>query len=94
MMHQGGTKGVCLQSVACFIWAAFLLVFIRPPKDAKLAPFTAYWKPAVTNSIGPACGFEALKNISYPAQVSLFHFAGFFSLLSPLIAVLAYFREG
>ena len=34
-------------------------------------PFTAYWRPAVTNCLGPACGFEALKYISYPAQVLL-----------------------
>ena len=32
-------------------------------------PFTAYWRPAITNCIGPACGFAALKYISYPAQV-------------------------
>eukprot|EP00877_Chromochloris_zofingiensis_P001938 jgi/Chrzof1/11745/Cz06g08050.t1 len=28
-----------------------------------------YWKAALTNSIGPAFGMIALKNISYPAQV-------------------------
>ena len=33
-------------------------------------PFTAYWKPAITNCVGPACGLQALKYISYPAQVS------------------------
>lgn len=32
-------------------------------------PFTAYWKPAITNCVGPACGLQALKSISYPAQV-------------------------
>ena len=31
-------------------------------------PFTAYWKPAITNCVGPACGLHALKYISYPAQ--------------------------
>ncbi|KAK9810512.1 hypothetical protein WJX72_012024 [[Myrmecia] bisecta] len=59
-----------VQSVACFVWAGLLLLFVQPPrKDQKFPPFTAFWKPAVTNSIGPACGYEALKNISYPAQV-------------------------
>lgn len=36
---------------------------------AEYPPFTAYWKPAVTNCVGPACGLQALKYISYPAQV-------------------------
>jgi len=58
-----------IQSVACFLWAAVLLLIVGQKKDAKLPPFWAYWKPGVTNSIGPACGFEALKSISYPAQV-------------------------
>ena len=58
-----------VQSAACFLWAFLLLAILQPPApDKKFPPFTAYWKPAVTNSIGPACGFEALKNISYPAQ--------------------------
>lgn len=58
-----------VQSWACFLWAFFLLRLF--PDDEKLGypPFTAYWKAAVTNCIGPACGFEALKYISYPAQV-------------------------
>ncbi len=37
---------------------------------AEYPPFTAYWKPAITNCVGPACGLAALKYISYPAQVS------------------------
>eukprot|EP00884_Botryococcus_braunii_P000214 jgi/Botrbrau1/10193/Bobra.116_1s0009.1 len=58
------------QSVVCFLWAALLLVTVaRPSKTAKMPPFTLYWKASVSNTIGPACGFEALKNISYPAQV-------------------------
>ena len=59
------------QSAVCFVWA-LLLVLITSRRDpsAKKAPFWRYWKPAVTNSIGPACGFQALKNISYPAQVA------------------------
>ena len=59
-----------IQSVACFLWAALLLATVaRPAKAARLPPVTAYWKAGVTNSIGPALGIEALKNISYPAQV-------------------------
>jgi len=58
-----------VQSVACFAWAALLLALVaRPAKGARLPPVTAFWKVGVTNSIGPALGIEALKNISYPAQ--------------------------
>lgn len=39
----------------------------EPGKEGP--PFTAYWKAAVTNCVGPACGLQALKYISYPAQV-------------------------
>jgi UDP-galactose transporter B1 len=61
------------QSLVCFVWAYILLMF--QPKAAaggekqQLPPWYVYWKPALTNSIGPACGMIALKNISYPAQV-------------------------
>ncbi|BDA40637.1 Solute carrier family 35 member B1 [Coccomyxa sp. Obi] len=67
--HLKTLNGV--QSVACFVWAAALLLmpFAKRPKGAIHAPWTAYWKPGITNSIGPALGSEALKNISYPAQV-------------------------
>lgn len=37
--------------------------------DAALPHVDEYLKCAVTNTIGPACGILALKNISYPAQV-------------------------
>ena len=69
--HLKALNGV--QSIACFLWAAILvaLPFQRPPKGAKIAPWLAYWKPGISNSIGPALGTEALKNISYPAQASL-----------------------
>ena len=33
------------------------------------APWWSYWSPGITNTIGPAMGIEALKYISYPAQV-------------------------
>ena len=69
--HLKAINGV--QSIACFLWAAVLMTlpFLRPQKGVKIAPWLAYWKPGVSNSIGPALGTEALKNISYPAQVSL-----------------------
>lgn len=40
----------------------------RRKPGAEYPPFTAYWKPAITNCVGPACGLAALKYISYPAQ--------------------------
>lgn len=64
------------QALVCFLWAYAILLAQRwrgGPAAAKAAaalpPWTAYWRPALTNSIGPACGLIALKNISYPAQV-------------------------
>lgn len=35
------------------------------------APWWSYWSAGITNTIGPAMGIEALKYISYPAQVFL-----------------------
>ena len=35
----------------------------------EVAPHWEYIFPAVTNCIGPSCGTQALKNVSYPAQV-------------------------
>ena len=35
------------------------------------APWWTYWSAGITNTIGPAMGIEALKYISYPAQVTL-----------------------
>jgi UDP-galactose transporter B1 len=58
------------QSLVCFLWAYVILMLqTRGAKGDKLPPWYVYWKPALTNSIGPACGMIALKNISYPAQV-------------------------
>ncbi|KAK9861423.1 hypothetical protein WJX84_005679 [Apatococcus fuscideae] len=59
-----------IQSLTCFLWAALLVLPFKARRaGAQTAPWTAYWRAAVTNSVGPACGYEALKNISYPAQV-------------------------
>lgn len=57
------------QSWACFLWAFILIkVFHRNGKE-EMPPITAYFKPAISNSIGPAMGMQALRYISYPAQV-------------------------
>ncbi|PSC72711.1 UDP-galactose UDP-glucose transporter 3 isoform A [Micractinium conductrix] len=59
-----------VQCWVCFAWAALLVaLFDKREPGAEYPPFTAYWKPAVTNCVGPACGLQALKYISYPAQV-------------------------
>lgn len=61
-----------IQSLTCFLWAALLVLPFKARRSGpQTAPWTAYWGAAVTNSVGPACGYEALKNISYPAQVCL-----------------------
>eukprot|EP00879_Flechtneria_rotunda_P006396 GHRR01006720.1.p1 GENE.GHRR01006720.1~~GHRR01006720.1.p1 ORF type:complete len:369 (+),score=67.39 GHRR01006720.1:115-1107(+) len=57
------------QSLVCFLWAYLILQSQREKCQQFLPPWTSYWRPALTNSIGPACGLIALKNISYPAQV-------------------------
>jgi len=66
--HLNALVGV--QSMACFLWAGVLLLVFPPAKGEHVAPITAYWLPGLTNSVGPALGFQALKNISYPAQAS------------------------
>ncbi|KAI3436633.1 hypothetical protein D9Q98_006049 [Chlorella vulgaris] len=59
-----------VQCWVCFLWAALLLVcFDKREPGVEYPPITAYWRPAVTNCVGPACGLHALKYISYPAQV-------------------------
>lgn len=70
--HLTALAGV--QSVVCFLWAAALLAIFPPAKapskdKATSPPPHAFWKAGLTNAIGPACGMQALKNISYPAQV-------------------------
>mmetsp|Transcript_18848 Transcript_18848/g.60525 ORF Transcript_18848/g.60525 Transcript_18848/m.60525 type:complete len:319 (-) Transcript_18848:873-1829(-) len=53
------------EALLCFLLAGLLSLGSKK----KSAPMTAFWSPGITNSIGPACGVIALKNISYPAQV-------------------------
>lgn len=60
------------QAVACFAVGGILLVLGRLTglvSSRRVPPVDDYLKPAVTNTIGPACGILALRNISYPAQV-------------------------
>lgn len=59
-----------VQSWVCFIWAFFLLsIFPSTGNSKDVPPFHVYWKPGVSNAVGPACGLIALTYISYPAQV-------------------------
>ena len=70
------------QCLACFLVGGLLLLLLhRGPKEegskdhgnSSVASPLEYWRPALTNSVGPACGIIALKSISYPAQVSCSH---------------------
>ena len=65
--HLEALNGI--QSAVCFLWAAALLMIFPSKQGLKIAPISAYLRPAISNSIGPACGILALRNISYPAQV-------------------------
>ncbi|KAJ0428676.1 putative UAA transporter [Helianthus annuus] len=56
------------QSSVCLIWS-FMMIKLWPSKDTGRAPWWSYWSAGITNTIGPAMGIEALKYISYPAQV-------------------------
>lgn len=58
------------QCVACFLVASLLLLLRRGGGNGKVATPLMYWKPALSNAVGPACGIVALKSINYPAQVS------------------------
>ena len=61
--------GVCaLARLPCAHRTASCLTHPRRQPGQEYPPFTAYWKAAVTNCVGPACGLQALKYISYPAQ--------------------------
>ncbi|KAJ6395187.1 hypothetical protein OIU77_020448 [Salix suchowensis] len=59
------------QSVVCFIWSYIMLKIWSTGggRGGGGAPWWSYWSPGITNTIGPAMGIEALKYISYPAQV-------------------------
>lgn len=57
------------QSFVCFLVSLLLLLLGLGGGVSSGAPPTKYISLALTNTIGPACGISALKNISYPAQV-------------------------
>lgn len=56
------------QNVVCFIWS-FMMLKMWTSGSTGGAPWWSYWTAGITNTIGPALGIEALKYISYPAQV-------------------------
>ncbi|GAB2234252.1 hypothetical protein Droror1_Dr00003497 [Drosera rotundifolia] len=56
------------QNVVCLAWSYMMLKICSRSSGAG-APWWSYWSAGITNSIGPAMGIEALKYISYPAQV-------------------------
>ncbi|ONK74208.1 uncharacterized protein A4U43_C03F3910 [Asparagus officinalis] len=59
------------QNVVCLFWSLIMLTVwpSRRGSSGGGAPWWSYWSASVTNTIGPAMGIEALKYISYPAQV-------------------------
>ncbi|KAM3706666.1 hypothetical protein ACB098_03G166700 [Castanea mollissima] len=56
------------QNVVCLIWS-FIMIKLWSSGSNGGAPWWKYWSAGITNTIGPAMGIEALKYISYPAQV-------------------------
>ncbi|KAM0983945.1 hypothetical protein ACFX2I_011350 [Malus domestica] len=56
------------QNVVCLIWS-YIMLKLWSSSNAGGAPMWTYWSAGITNTIGPAMGIEALKYISYPAQV-------------------------
>ncbi|XP_071707302.1 UDP-galactose/UDP-glucose transporter 3-like [Rutidosis leptorrhynchoides] len=56
------------QSAVCLIWSFIMINIWRKARGGR-APWRSYWSAGITNTIGPAMGIEALKYISYPAQV-------------------------
>uniref|UniRef100_A0A7S0X1H4 UAA transporter n=1 Tax=Chlamydomonas leiostraca TaxID=1034604 RepID=A0A7S0X1H4_9CHLO len=60
------------QSFTCFVWAWLILIVMQLTgqiRQGQTAKWTDYWKAGITNSLGPAFGMVALKNITYSAQV-------------------------
>eukprot|EP00262_Sarcandra_glabra_P012408 TRINITY_DN3192_c3_g1_i1.p1 TRINITY_DN3192_c3_g1~~TRINITY_DN3192_c3_g1_i1.p1 ORF type:complete len:358 (-),score=43.11 TRINITY_DN3192_c3_g1_i1:392-1381(-) len=56
------------QNVVCFFWS-FIMIKLWSRSSTGGAPWWSYRSAGITNTIGPAMGIEALKYISYPAQV-------------------------
>uniref|UniRef100_A0A2P2L0D2 UDP-galactose transporter n=2 Tax=Rhizophora mucronata TaxID=61149 RepID=A0A2P2L0D2_RHIMU len=58
------------QNVVCLVWSYIMIkIWSRSGGGRGGAPWWTYWSAGITNTIGPAMGIEALKYISYPAQV-------------------------
>ncbi|XP_066376311.1 UDP-galactose/UDP-glucose transporter 3-like [Miscanthus floridulus] len=58
------------QNVVCFVWSFIMIkLWSGGSSSDGRAPLWKYWGVSVTNTIGPTMGIEALKYISYPAQV-------------------------
>lgn len=61
------------QSIVCFVIALVVHVAtemsVGAAEKGKYPPPVAYWLPGLTSTVGPAMGYAALRNISYPAQV-------------------------
>ncbi|KAK4763706.1 hypothetical protein SAY87_013144 [Trapa incisa] len=55
------------QNVVCLVWSYIMIKLWS--SNSGGAPWWTYWSAGITNTIGPAMGIEALKYISYPAQV-------------------------
>ncbi|KAK7362217.1 hypothetical protein VNO77_04324 [Canavalia gladiata] len=56
------------QSVVCLVWS-YMMIKLWSSGSSDGAPWWSYWRAGIANTIGPAMGIEALKYISYPAQV-------------------------
>ncbi|KAL1291406.1 hypothetical protein AAHE18_20G198400 [Arachis hypogaea] len=56
------------QNVVYLIWS-YIMIKIWSSGSSGGAPWWSYWSCGITNTIGPAMEIEALKYISYPAQV-------------------------
>ncbi|QDZ23151.1 UDP galactose transporter [Chloropicon primus] len=70
--HLGMLHG--LQSFVCFFAAGLVNLFLsfggrKAKRGQKSTPLLEYLKPALTNTVGPALGILALKNIPYSSQV-------------------------
>ncbi|KMZ65661.1 hypothetical protein ZOSMA_313G00110 [Zostera marina] len=48
-------------------------------RSSGSTPWWSYWSASISNTIGPTMGIEALKHISYPAQVG--HTKGYVQVL-------------
>ena len=57
------------QAAGCALVAGIALL-VRPSlRGEGSSSVVDFWRPSVSNTLGPALGTVALKNISYPAQV-------------------------